>query len=282
MRNNKLLIFIVISIIIHLIVLSLLDLSTPEKEKERPISVSVIPKEKPKPAPKEEPAPEAKTPKKTIDDVPLDEDLKTDLDQMAPVPDMGEEQKQMKQKSERQGDEPPEKPEETQQRKQKESSKQEIIDDNAPVQLPSVTPKDELSQGQIDDILNPEDIIDKYAKGGGMPEGEDSVSMQYVKLKYQSYFYKFARRLYQVWAYPRSAAMRGEQGTVRISFVISKDGMISSIKVLQSSGYPDLDREAVSALKKTAGVPLPESYELNFLKVDAYFQYILGGGYIVY
>lgn len=106
--------------------------------------------------------------------------------------------------------------------------------------------------------------------------------MQYVKIKYQSYFYKFSRRLYHVWTYPRESVMRGEQGIVRISFKIAKDGMISGINVIRSSGYPDLDREAVEALRKTAGVPLPDSYDLNFLKVDAYFQYILNKGFVVY
>lgn len=58
--------------------------------------------------------------------------------------------------------------------------------------------------------------------------------------------------------------------------------MISGIRVVESSGYPDLDREAVTALKKTAGVPLPESYNLNFLKVDAYFKYVMNEGFYVY
>jgi len=250
------------------------------KEKKKPITVSVVPKERPKPtpAPAPEPAPKPEEkpqrPQEPMKDIPLNEDLDTDLDQMAPVPEnAAPEQKESQGK----------KPAPQQQKAPKRSDIQEVPNDNAPVELPSVTPQDDkLAQEQLEGILNPDDIIDKYAKGGGMPKGEDHVSMQYVKVKYQSYFYKFSRRLYQVWTYPNSAARRGEQGTVRISFQIARDGMISGINVIRSSGYPDLDKEAVEALKKTAGVPLPDSYELNFLKVDAYFQYILNKGYVIY
>lgn len=269
--RKSFLFFVIISVLLHILMLSVLNLKGPVQKKSEPISVSVIPKKKepPLPAPKPEPKPEPKKPHEIIENTPLDEDLKTDIDQMAPVP------KEGKQSETKKGDGGQEQKHETPIR--------EIAPDNSDVDVPKVTEKNStLTQEQKNSILNPKDIIKKYAEGGEDMQGQDHVSMQYVKLKYQSYFYKFARRLYNVWVYPEEAAMRGEHGTVEISFVIARDGMISSIKIVRSSGYPDLDREAVSALKKTAGVPLPESYELNFLKVDAYFKYVIGGGFVVY
>ncbi|MGD9808474.1 MAG: TonB family protein [Deferribacterales bacterium] len=278
--RNKFVWFILISVLLHLLILSLLDIQPEKKEEKKPITVSVIPKERPEPTPAPEPQPAPKPeaqpqrPPEPMRDIPLNEDLDTDLDQMAPVPEhAAPEQKQAK------GEEPAPEPKSAPDK----SDLQEVPNDNAPVELPEITPwEDRLADKQLDGILNPDEIINKYASGGGTPKGEDHVSMQYVKVKYQSYFYKFSRRLYQVWIYPRAAAVRGEQGTVRISFQIARDGMISGINIIRSSGYPDLDREAVEALRKTAGVPLPDSYELNFLRVDAYFQYILNKGFVVY
>jgi len=277
MRSNYIfVIFLVLSILLHILLLAQFDLTPKTKPKSEPVSVSVIPKKKPKPQPAPQQKPEVKqnAPKEPIKNIPLDEKLDTKVDQFTPQPDVGKNTEEMKRKAENE--------EQAKRKAEKETKIKSMAEDKTPVEVPKIIPDEKFSKEQLEGILNPDDIIEKYATKGGEKEGEDSVSMQYVKLKYQSYFYKFARRLYQVWLYPKDAAYRGEHGTVRISFVISRDGMISSINIIQSSGYPDLDREAVTALKKTAGVPLPDSYKLNFLKVDAYFQYVLGGGFVVY
>ncbi|MGA1846596.1 energy transducer TonB [Deferribacter abyssi] len=134
-----------------------------------------------------------------------------------------------------------------------------------------------LTKDQVASILNPKSIISKYAEKSeaGSKEGEDDVDVRMMKYKYASYFKKFERRLYQVWHYPRNSAQRGEEGTVKIKFTILKDGTITNIRILQSSGYPYLDKEAVRALKKMKGIPLPDSYGLKRLNVTGYFVYRL-------
>ncbi len=49
-------------------------------------------------------------------------------------------------------------------------------------------------------------------------------------------------------AYPRSAALRGEEGTVYLSTLIAPDGHAESVQIERSSGYPDLDRAARNAI----------------------------------
>ncbi len=49
-------------------------------------------------------------------------------------------------------------------------------------------------------------------------------------------------------AYPRSAALRGEEGTVYLSTLIAPDGHAQSVQIERSSGYPDLDRAARNAI----------------------------------
>lgn len=47
--------------------------------------------------------------------------------------------------------------------------------------------------------------------------------------------------------YPVEAQRLGKQGTVNISFVIEKDGMITNAKIVQSL-YPSLDKEALRVI----------------------------------
>jgi protein TonB len=270
-------IFLIVSVIIHLLLLSSFDLEKPEKKEAEPVAVQIIPKKKPVPhsPPKQEQQKEEQYPEPLKDIPELDEELETDIE---------EDQAAIKEQKDKKPSKRKEVAENAVPEKEKKSSLPELDEFRSDVEVPTVKApdKDALTEEQVEGILNPKDIIEKYAKGGAEITGEDSVSMQYVKLKYQSYFHKFARRLYQVWIYPEQSAFRGEQGTVQIAFNVSKDGRISSIRVIRSSGYPDLDREAVTALKKMSGVPLPKSYELEFLRVDANFKYVLNEGFIVY
>ena len=132
-----------------------------------------------------------------------------------------------------------------------------------------------IDKESLERILNPSDILSEIAKNeaSNIKEGEDEVNIEAMKFKYYSYFYKFKRLLYQVWEYPGSSIYNGEEGVVRIKFNILRDGKITNIRVVESSGYPDLDSAAVRALKIMKGVPLPGSYKLNILHVDGYFAY---------
>jgi len=281
-------VFLLLSLLLHLFGLGVFHLPKEEKEREKPIDIQIVPKEK-----QEQPKkPLPPQPRKYIPPMPLDEKKDTKIEQDKPVPPKQEKKAPVKdgqdmKKSPSKTPVPPSAPK-TQQRPAppdaippKSDASVPKVSPDTPKTLPDTSKKD-ADRKRIDDIMNPKETIEKYANGGAKVTGEDSVSMQYVKFRYQSYFYKFASRLYRVWTYPPESAIRGEQGVVQASFIISRDGRISSIRIIRSSGYPDLDNEVITALKKMAGVPLPDSYELDNLKVDAYFQYIIGGGFQVY
>jgi len=51
-------------------------------------------------------------------------------------------------------------------------------------------------------------------------------------------------------AYPQSALMQGQTGTVRVKFVIGTEGNLVSADVVKSSGVKSLDRAAVDGLSK--------------------------------
>lgn len=52
--------------------------------------------------------------------------------------------------------------------------------------------------------------------------------------------------------YPKMAQKLKMQGDVKIAFLLERDGSITNIKVVESSGYDLLDRDAVELIEKTA------------------------------
>ncbi|MDY6820557.1 MAG: TonB family protein [Deferribacterota bacterium] len=307
--DRKLFIFIIISLIIHLLILSSITLEQKKGiKKNRPIIVELPKNLKESNKPPETPdlltdrdinlkkkTEDKKEKKETNIKVSEKEDkrkLKTNIKEKK-VEDKQEKVSKTKQKKEKRelltrkkSKEKIVKTEEKQQEKQ--ISKKE--DKTQDVEIPKVTEDKETNKNKLANkeedllskILNPKDVINKIAEEeqNSQKEGEDSVNIQAMKFKYYSYFYKFSRLLHQVWEYPRQSILNGEEGVVRIKFSILDNGKITNIRVIQSSGYPDLDQAAVRALKTMKGIPLPDSYNLNILHVDGHFAYKIHRFYI--
>lgn len=69
--------------------------------------------------------------------------------------------------------------------------------------------------------------------------------------------------------YPAAARRRREEGVVLLELVVAADGTLESARIKQSSGYPDLDRAALEAEKKSrfhpalmAGRPVASRVEI--------------------
>jgi periplasmic protein TonB len=57
--------------------------------------------------------------------------------------------------------------------------------------------------------------------------------------------------------YPAEARARGDQGVARVSFTIDRDGWVRATRIVQSSGSPELDNEALAMLARAQPVPRP-------------------------
>lgn len=57
--------------------------------------------------------------------------------------------------------------------------------------------------------------------------------------------------------YPTLARKMGWEGKVMVSFVVSRDGRVHDVKVVQSSGRDALDRNAAETVEKTSPFPAP-------------------------
>lgn len=108
-----------------------------------------------------------------------------------------------------------------------------------------------------------------------LPEG-DRVDLNTTNYKYISYFLGIRKAIELTWVYPSAAVRNGLQGEVQLEFKIEKDGRMSKIRVLNSSGYELLDKAIVDAIRLAAPfAPLPKSMAKDTLVVTATFRYVL-------
>lgn len=86
--------------------------------------------------------------------------------------------------------------------------------------------------------------------GEGAPEG--------MRKRYLREHFAFIRdRVVKSLSYPLAARKRGWEGKVLLSFSISGDGSVGTVRVVQSSGREILDQGAVEAVRKASPFPRP-------------------------
>lgn len=147
------------------------------------------------------------------------------------------------------------------------------------MKLPEVKPKvvPPLPKRKIP-LIDPR-LVSKESKKivPQMGEGESvEISLDTTESKYISYFKHIRDKLYLVWRYPPEAAAAGIQGTVKILFVIERDGKLKDVRILETSGFPVLDREAVRAIIAAAPFgPFPPDWTEKELRIRARFIYHL-------
>jgi periplasmic protein TonB len=82
----------------------------------------------------------------------------------------------------------------------------------------------------------------------------------------------FKNEVYRNWIVPQPALM-GFRGHVDIEFVVERDGRISSLRILKSTGTPALDRAAQNALLGSRFLPLPADFAPPRITMQGGFYY---------
>ncbi len=133
------------------------------------------------------------------------------------------------------------------------------------------------------------ELLDKEIIGGiaknyierKPPPKEGGITFSTRDLKYYSYMMKLKERIESIWTYPPEAIRRGIYGDLWILFTIKKDGSLGEVKLLRTSGYPELDGAAMRALREGAPYwPLPEKWKEDAITIRGHFIYSLYGMYI--
>lgn len=111
-----------------------------------------------------------------------------------------------------------------------------------------------------------------------IPDG-DRIDMNTTAFRYISYFTGMRKAIEMVWIYPREAVERGLQGEVQLEVVIEKDGKVSKVRLVNSSGYAVLDANMLQTIRLASPfAPLPKSWNKERILVTGAFHYILSYG----
>jgi TonB family protein len=94
------------------------------------------------------------------------------------------------------------------------------------------------------------------------PEGAD----------FTAWLNHFKNEVYRNWIVPQPALL-GFRGHVDIEFTVERDGRISDLKVLKSTGTPALDRAAQNALLGSRFLPLPAEFGPARVTMQGSFYY---------
>ncbi len=107
-------------------------------------------------------------------------------------------------------------------------------------------------------------------------EEGDRVSLNTREFKYISYFSTIKRQIELIWKYPEAAYKKGMQGETTLEITINKDGRLGKVMVLKSSGYAELDNEAVNTIRLCSPFnPIPENLNKDRLIITGTFVYRL-------
>lgn len=89
-----------------------------------------------------------------------------------------------------------------------------------------------------------------------------------------SFLRRFEGAIYGVWRYPHEAAMNGIEGITPVRITFNRQGEITKIQQLESSGARILDEEVLRTLRAIGPVGgFPKGYDKEEFHLIAFFQY---------
>lgn len=89
---------------------------------------------------------------------------------------------------------------------------------------------------------------------------------------FTQWYNQFKNEVYRNWIVPQPALM-GFRGHVDIEFTVQRDGSLTNMKVLKSTGTPALDRAAQNALLGSRFLPLPNDFSPPNVSMQVTFFY---------
>jgi protein TonB len=121
----------------------------------------------------------------------------------------------------------------------------------------------------------------KIAKKTEGQQEKSSIAFDVKGFKYDGYMMRLKDKIEGIWQYPSDAATRGIYGDLYLSFTIRKNGSLSKVELVRTSGYRSLDEAAMKALKDAAPYwPLPEDWKEEELTIKGHFIYSIYGVYV--
>lgn len=140
---------------------------------------------------------------------------------------------------------------------------------------PATAPSPSLKEKLFD-----REIVERYAKREESKH-DNSITFDTREFKYETYMRRLKDRIEGIWHYPADAATRGIYGDLLIRFTIQKNGRLSDVELVRTSGHRSLDQAAMQALKEGEPYwPLPDEWGKDALTVTGHFVYSIYGAHI--
>lgn len=97
--------------------------------------------------------------------------------------------------------------------------------------------------------------------------------------QFGSFLRRFETAVYGVWRYPAEAARSGIEGVTPVRIVFNRQGEITKVDLLESSGSKLLDNEVIRTLRQVGPVgTFPRGYEKETFNLIAFFYYGISRG----
>ena len=124
----------------------------------------------------------------------------------------------------------------------------------------------------------PKEQIEKEIIKQPQPESSEEVievinPQEEAMLRYQD---MVKQKIESCRRYPSWAKKQGFEGVAYLKFTILSTGFVKDIKIIKSSGFDILDREAISTVKRSQPFPpIPEEMEVSFLTMKVFIVFTL-------
>jgi periplasmic protein TonB len=97
---------------------------------------------------------------------------------------------------------------------------------------------------------------------GGIPTSKDEANAAHLN----SHFGYIRKRVKRALRSPRKASQTGMTGQTLVRFLICVEGTVKPLEVVESSGYPLLDRNALKTVRRAAPFPAPPIPAIMFCR----------------
>ena len=106
-------------------------------------------------------------------------------------------------------------------------------------------------------------------------EGKNTISLDDRRPQFLDYLARLKRRIQREWSYPEEAQRLGLFGELLLVFTVNKEGSLLNLRLVQSSGFPLLDDEALRAVRAAAPFdPLPPEMGRDAWNIRGSFNYL--------
>jgi len=154
-----------------------------------------------------------------------------------------------------------------------EEKKLEEIEKHKKLVEPNPEPEPQPEEEKIveEPELQPKEQIEKEIAEQPQPEPAQEIvevinPQKEAMLRYQDII---KQKIESCRRYPNWAKKQGLEGTVYLAFVVLSSGVAKDIKIVQSSGFSILDKEAVSTVKRANPFPpIPEEMRVSSLSME--------------